>query len=152
MKLESATQVPLSVWPDPQGNPLLIVSEYRTLVYLGCWEASAVPADYVCRLAFEHGWASRSMNVEFLPYKTIGTGTSPVYEVTNSAYLRDASKWRSTVYDKWKTWDTAAYRHFVISGHDIYVEVIAKNFFEERIPVGDVKEILPLFYHDFVSK
>jgi hypothetical protein len=84
MTSEVAQEIPMGVWPDPQGNPLPIISEHVTLVYLGCWEESAEPADYVCRLTFKNGWASRSMKMEFLPYETRDVGTSPsVYEKTN---------------------------------------------------------------------
>lgn len=152
MKLETAVEVPLGVWPDPQGNPLLLISERLTLVFLGCWDASAEPANYACRLAFEHGWASRAMKVEFLPYQINATGTSPLYEVIDSSYLGEATAWRSRVYPEWKNWDTKAYRHFVVSGHDTYVEIIAKSFREDRIPIAEAAESMPLFYREFISE
>lgn len=152
MKLETAIQIPLSVWPDPQGNPLLILSERLTLVYLGCWQATAEPANYACKLVFEHGWASRAMKVEFLPYQTNPTGTSPLYEVINSSYLRESNGWRLHVYPEWRNWDSTPYRHFVISGHDTYVEVIAESFREERVSIDDVREMMPRFYREFVSE
>jgi hypothetical protein len=152
MKLETAIQIPMSVWPDPQGNPLLLLSERLTLVYLGCWESSAKPANYACRLAFEHGWAARAMKVEFLPYDLVMTGTSPLFEVVDSAYLREVDKWRQTAYPEWKTWDASVYRHFLVSGHDSYVEVIAKDFREDRIPIEEAREIMPRYYREFVAE
>jgi hypothetical protein len=152
MDHDTAIHVPLEVWPDAQGNPLLILSEHLTLVYLGCWEAAGVPADYVCKIDFQHGWASRTMSVEFLPYEIESRDRSSVYEVIDSGYLKQASEQRLRHYPEWKNWDTNVYRHFVISGHDIYVEVIAESFHEERVAIGDAAEILPLLYQEYAVK
>lgn len=141
----------MGVWPDPQGNPLLIVSEHVTLVYLECWSVPAEPADYVCKLTFDHCWATRTMSIEFSPYESRHVAPpSQIYEVSDSLFLKQSTELRQRYYPEWKNWDTSVYRHFVISGHDAFVEVIAKGYLEERVQINEVKYLLPLLYRDGV--
>jgi hypothetical protein len=149
---EIAITIPLKVWQDPQSNPLLIFSESIRVVYIGCWIEAGVPADYVCKIAFKAGWASRFYAIEHLPYEIKEFHRSSVYEVKDSSWVKESSKRRLECYPEWKTWDNTTYRHFIIGGHDNYIEIIAEDFTEEIISIEKVREILPSFYQEFVGK
>ena len=147
---EIAVPIPLKVWQDPQGNPFLVDSEHRTVVYLRCWTDDCEPADFACEISFQHGWASRMTHIEFSPYKINDPHRSAIYEVVNSSWLKEATKRRKKCYPQWKSWDKNVYHHYVIEGHDCYLEVLAENFTEKTIALETVKGILPLFHQDFL--
>jgi hypothetical protein len=149
---EIAETVPLKVWKDPQGNPLLISSENILDVYFGCWDDAGMPADYICKITFNFGWASRSYGIENLPYEIKEFSRSSIYEVINSKWLTESSERRLQCYPEWKTWDKKTYHHFVVSGHNNYAEVLAESFSEEIIPIENAKELLQWLYQEIVSE
>jgi hypothetical protein len=146
---ETAVAIPLKMWQDPQGNPLLIFSEHLCLVYVGCWEEAGIAANYVGQLRFEAGWAARGYGIEYLPYRIEQPQRSAIYEVLDSSWLADASEQRSRHYPEWKKWDERVYHHYAVQGHDRYVEIIAEAFAEERIPRESAKDVLPLLYPEY---
>ncbi len=149
---EIAVAIPLKVWQDPQSNPLLIFSGSICVVYISCWDDDGVPADYICKITFNSGWASRFYGIEYLPYEIKEFHCSSIYEVKDSKWLKESSERRLQYYPQWKTWDKKTYHHFVVSGHDDYVEIIAESFTEEIIPIESAKEMLPLFYQEVISE
>lgn len=146
---QTAIAVPLKIWKDPQSNPLLIFSEHLCLIYVGCWSEAGTPADYICKLKFNAGWAARCYGIEFMPYLIKEHHRSSIYEVQNSSWITQATEERLRYYPRWKNWDTRIYHHYAINGHDKYVEVIAESFDEELIPHGKAEDILPLLYQDY---
>lgn len=84
-----------------------------------------------------------------MPYEIKEHRRSSIYEVTNSKWLEEASGRRLKCYPEWKGWDKKIYHHYVVSGHDKYVEVIAEGFSEELIFHEHAKEILPLLYQEY---
>lgn len=146
---EIAVAIPLKVWQDPQGNPLLVFSEHLSLVFVGCWVEAGAPADYICRLTFNSAWAARSYRIEYLPYVIKEhLHRSLIYEVVNSTWLEESSYRRSKCYPEWRDGNKRVYHHYVVQGHDEYVEVIAEGFSEEIISEDRFREILPLLYQE----
>jgi hypothetical protein len=149
---EIAIAIPLKVWQDPQGNPLLIYSERICEIFVGCWEEEGTPADYICKIKFNSGWASRSYRIEYLPYEIKEYKRSAILEIENSKWLKESSDYRSKCYPEWKTWDKKNYRHFVVQGHDEFVEILAESYEEEMISLKEAEKQLPLNYLEYFNQ
>ncbi len=147
---EIAIPIPLKVWQDPQGNPLLIYSEHNCEVYFGCWDKTGEPAEFICRISFDSAWASKSCGLEFLRYQINEHTRSSILEIENSKWLKELTEYRLKCYPEWKTWDKTTYHHFVIQGHDEFVEILAKSYKEESISIEDAKNLLPSVYLEYL--
>jgi len=143
---ENAVAIPLKVWQDPQGNPLMIFSEHNCEIYVGCWIEAGIPAEYICKITFISGWASRCYGVEYLPYEIKEHLRSAIFELTNSLWLKESSEYRLKCYPEWKTWDNLIYHHYIIQGHNNYIEIIAESYKEEVISMEDAETVLPSMY------
>lgn len=135
---EVAVAVPLKVWQDPQGNVVLNASREDCAVYFGCWIEAGIPANYLCRLRFQNAWAVRGFSLGTPPYKIEEIDyRSRIYYVENSRLLKEAVQQRTRDYPQWLSWDRKTYRHYVVSGHDNYFDIIASEFTEEIIQRGE---------------
>jgi hypothetical protein len=138
---EQVVTIPLKVWQDPQGDVVLHVSCKDCTVYFGCWMASGEPAEHLCKLTFEHAWATRSFSSEFTPYKTNSAERSCIYEIENSTWLNDLSAERLENYPRWREWDKDTYHHYMVIGHDNYIEIIAASFTESMLSYNEAGEL-----------
>ena len=136
--------IPLKVWQDPQGDVVLDHSRGKCVVSFACWEAAAEPADYICQLKFNNAWAVRGVTSEFLPYEYEAHHRSCIYEVIGSKWLEQESDLRMQSYPTWRSWDRKQYYHYVVSGHDNFVEVIAASFEEKVVARSDSGELAKL--------
>lgn len=144
-----AITVPLTVWPDPQGDVVLHYSRGECLIYFGCWLTSEEPANYVGKLIFHYAWAVRGACFEFLPYEIHEHNhPSNICTVENSKWLKEMCSQRLAYYPEWKNWDIREYSHYVISGHDNYYEIIAAGFDEQTVPQEIAGEFVRLIYDD----
>jgi hypothetical protein len=138
--------IPIQEWQDPQGDVVLHHSRSTCSVYFGCWTDAGEPADYVCELQFDHAWGVRGYRLEWLPYRLGQEPTrSGIYKVENSTWLREASEQRAAFYPNWRARDQTEYCHFVVHGHDNYVEILAAGFSEKRLPyeaAGELKRLV----------
>ena len=149
---EIAVAISLNIWQDPQGNPLLINSERSCEIFVGCWDEVGTPADYICRITFNFAWATRSYGIEYLPYEIKEHKRSAIFEVTNSKWLKEASDYRLKCYPEWKNWDNKTYHHFVVQGHDEFVEILAESYNEETVLLELAKSILPSVYLEYFNQ
>ena len=133
MVKQLAVPVPLKVWQDPQGDVVLQHSRERCTISFACWEDAGEPADYICQLVFDHAWAVRAVNSEFLPSEIHEPQRSCIYEVKESEWLIALSKERSRCHPEWRNWDKRSYHHYVVQGHDNYCEVLAEGFVERIV-------------------
>jgi hypothetical protein len=144
---EIAVPIPLKVWQDPQGDVVLHYSREDCSVYFGCWASAGVPADYLCKLTFEDGWAVRGYCLESFPYEIKEPHhRSCIYEVENSQWLEQVSQQRIKNYPEWKKWDQRAYRHYVVSGHDNYYDIVATNFDERTVAPNEASDLVRLIH------
>lgn len=123
---------------------LLNHSRDECVVSFACWEAAGDPADYICQLKFNNAWAVRGVRSEFLPYEYEGHQRSCIYEVVDSKWLEQESELRSQSYPEWRSWDSKQYHHYVVDGHDNFVEVIAVGFEEQIVPRSEAGELIRL--------
>jgi hypothetical protein len=144
MSRVSAKKIPLSSWQDPQGDVVLIYSEFECSIFFACWVQRGVPADYVCLLSFTEAVATRSFPREYTPYEIEPSDyASYVLEVTDSPWLHEQKRERKrldeTVYrhNPGRPWNA---RHFVVTGHDIYHEILAASYMESRIYRADITD------------
>ncbi len=144
MPKEIAVPVPLKVWQDPQGDVVLHSSHEGCTVYFGCWEVPGEPADYICKLTFNHAWAVRGVDSEYLPYEYKEHHRSCIYEIEDSEWLKQNIEQRSKSYPEWKEWDNRTYHHYVVSGHDNYFEVVAASFEEQVVLRSEAGELARL--------
>lgn len=149
---EIAVAIPLKVWQDPQGNPLLIYSERSCEIFVGCWEEAGTPANYICKITFNFAWASRSYGIEYLPYEIKEHKRSAIFDITNSKWFKESSDYRLKCHPEWKTWDKKIYHHFVVQGHDEFVEVLAESYNEEAILLEEAAKVLPSTYLEFFNQ
>lgn len=143
-KFETAIPISLNVWQDPQGNVVLRHSREDCDVFFGCWTQAAEPADYLCKLTFRNAWAVRGLCLEGFPYQIKEHRRSCIYEVENSSWLEQVNEERLKNYSKWKSWDERKYKHFVVSGHDNYYDIVATEFEEQKIPEDEAGELVKL--------
>jgi hypothetical protein len=135
-----AVVIPLKCWQDPQGDIVQLYSEYECSIFFGCWNASSEPADYICRLSFEHAAAVRSFGREFIPYRIPDhSHHSYILRVPDSDMQRDHVAYRQRHYPQWPC-NPTEHTHFVVVGHDIYHEVLATGFTETTIPASELTD------------
>jgi hypothetical protein len=144
MMKQRAVPLPLKVWQDPQGDVVLYSSREGCNVSFGCWEAAGEPAEYICKLSFNHAWAVRGINSEYLPYEYEANHRSCIYKIEDSLWLKNETEQRSKSYPEWREWDSRLYHHYVVSGHDNYVEVIAASFEEQVMSRSEAGELARL--------
>lgn len=142
---ETAIQMPLSVWQDPQGDVVLRYSLEECHIYFGCWEAAGILAKYLCELTFHQAWAVRGVRLGGAPYK-IGPPylRSSILVVEASRWLEEVTALRLEYYPEWKSWDKREYLHYAVSGHDIYYDIIATGFDERIVAEADAGEFVRL--------
>ena len=143
-KSEIAVPISLNVWQNPQGNVVLHHSREDCQVFFGCWTESGEPASYLCKLTFHQAWAIRGLRLECFPYRVKEHRHSCIYEVDNSSWLEQVSEQRLKNYPEWRSWDERKFRHFVVSGHDNYYDIVATEFEEQKIPEDEVGELIKL--------
>jgi len=84
------------------------------------------------------------VNSEYLPYERQKHQRSCIYEIEDSAWLKHESEQRSESYPEWRKRDSRIYHHYVVSGHDNYVEVLAASFEEQVVPRSEAGELVKL--------
>lgn len=135
-----ATIIPLKSWQDPQGDIVLIYSEHECSIFFGCWVSSGEPADYICQLSFERAAAVRSFDREFIPYRLPEhTFHSYILRVPDSDLQREHIAYRRQHYPHFP-YDPTEHSHFVVTGHDIYHEILATGFSETTIPASELTD------------
>ena len=143
--MQLAVPIPLKVWQDPQGDVVLHHSRECCTVSFACWDAAGEPADHICQLNFHHAWVVRGVNSEYLPYEGPEHHQhSCIYEIEDSVWLKQESEERGKTYPEWREWDSRLYHHYVVRGHDNYVEVIASSFEEGVVSRSEAGELARL--------
>jgi len=147
---DNAIGIPIDVWQDPQGDIVLNTSGKECTVFFGCWDEQGDPANYLSKILFKNCWASKYTHSEFLPYKIYGgKAHSYILKVENSTWLRKLIDEKREVYPSdihiGFSWDKKEYVHFVVQGHDAYIDIIATEFNIEIIPrdrAGDLVRLI----------
>jgi hypothetical protein len=132
-------EIPLQCWCDPQGDSLLIYTAKECSIYRGCWVASAEPADYICHLAFHDVSAVRSYPREFVPYQRTPTHHSSLLCILDSDLIQEHIAYRQRHYPS-SVRDTLRLRHYIVSGHDFYLDILATGFTEATIPHSQIAD------------
>ncbi|KRE70877.1 hypothetical protein [Paenibacillus sp. Soil750] len=127
MAIEKAIQIPLEVWQDPQGDVILNVSENECNVYFGCWNDDSTPADYIAKIIFNGCWSTNYTNAEYIEYDYELLHHSYILKVIDSQLLKGMLAKHKRLYPTSKT-KNDDYNHYVVAGHDVYIEVIALDF------------------------
>ena len=133
--------VKLVHWQDPQGDVVLHAGRDLIDVYFNHWIESGVPAETLVKLRFNGAWASRTFCSEFLPYQHSDSevdGCSWIYRVQDSEWMASCVAERKSRYDNWTGWESKEYNHFVVQGHDNYVDILAESFEEVLVDPADV--------------
>lgn len=137
---KEAIVIPLEFWQDPQGDIILVYSEYECTVYFNCWSSAGISADFIGQLSFERASAVRSFGREFLPYR-IPTHSSHSYvlSIPQSDLVREHVAYREKHYAHLSL-KRPTPEHYVVVGHDIYHEVLAAGFKTTRIPKHSITD------------
>jgi hypothetical protein len=139
--MTDAIIVPLDIWQDPQGDVILVYSEYECSVYFNCWTSSAIPADFIAQLSFERASLVQSYRREFLPYRVARhSGHSYILRIPDSALVRDHTSCRQKHYPNSSRFEHPTPEHYVVVGHDIYHEILAMGFTTTRIPKQSISD------------
>ena len=134
-----AVAIPLEFWQDPQGDVILIYSEHECSVYFACWLTAGEPAAFIGHLSFDHALCVRSFHREFSPYQVSNPGNSENLRVPDSELVREHLAYRQRHYSHLPT-SLVVPNHYVVSGHDIYHEILAVGFKCNRIPNDSVTD------------
>jgi hypothetical protein len=132
MGKEKAEQIPLEVWQDPQGDVILNISERECNAYFGCWNEDSTPADYIAKISFIGCKSSIFSRSEFLDYDYEHLYHSYILRVLNSKWLEAQINKDNKLYPHNRKLIND-YNHYVIKGHDVFIEVIARDFILEKI-------------------
>jgi hypothetical protein len=142
---EVAVAIPLKAWQDPQGDVVLHHSRGDCIVYFGCWKEAGVPADYLCKLTFNRGWAVRGYCFDYHPYEVKEHRYhSNIYEVENSRWLKQAGEQRADYYPGRRDRDSTTYHHYLVHGHDNFYEILAAGFTESVVQRGEAGDLVRL--------
>jgi hypothetical protein len=137
MKEQYLNEIELPIWQDPQGDLIIEKGREFCCIYFACWKdnEAAEYADYIGKITFENAWAVKSLDVEFYDIrpKVDWQFKSSICIVENSEWLDEVIGIRSKYYDNWTRWKDREYKHYLVRGHDNYFEVIAENFFVEKV-------------------
>jgi hypothetical protein len=69
-------------------------------------EGQDEPAEFICRLQFDHAWMVRGYRSEYLTYQVEqGPPPSGFYRIENSTGLPQACEQRLKNYPEWRNWD-----------------------------------------------
>lgn len=79
---------------------------------------------------------------EFLPYEIKDNKRSCIYEVIESDWVEQVTRQRLLEYPKWHDWNETVYKHFVVSGHDNYYDIIASSFEEVVVPKNEAGDLI----------
>jgi hypothetical protein len=139
-RMMEATVIPLDFWQNPQGDVILIFSEYECSVYFGCWSAVGEPADFIGHLSFQGASAARSYGREFFPYRVPKHDQrSYILSIADSEFIREHTEYRRQHYPDSRV-DARSRIHYVVAGHDIYHEILAASFTAAKISKLDVTD------------
>ncbi len=120
--------IPLDFWLDPQGDVILIYSEHECLIYCACWISAGERADFIGQLSFERGRGVRSYRREYLPYDLPKRGFhSSILQIPDSDLIREHLAYRKKHYADTPSTQRVP-NHYVVTGHDIYHEILAYGF------------------------
>lgn len=129
-----ATAAPLQSWQDPQADVLLQYSERVCEVHFSCWTEDAHPAEYSGVLRFDGALAVRSERSEFVPFDVGAHGfRSYLLEVADSSWADSVNARDGAIYGAQSVGEDRPLRHYVVVGHDVYHEVWASGYREERV-------------------
>lgn len=149
MDKDKALKIPIDVWQDPQGDIVLNTSERECTVFFGCWDEQGDPANYLSKISFKNCLASKYTHSQFLPYKIYeDKAHSYILKIENSTWLRELIDEKRKLYPAeihiGLSWDKKKYVHFVVQGHDAYIDIIATEFNIEIIPRERAGELVRL--------
>jgi len=138
--MTDAIIIPLEVWQDPQGDVILVYSEWECSVYFSCWTTSGEPADFICQLSFQYAFAVRSFARKYLPYRIPQpSGHSFILRVPDSDLVREHITYRLHHYSDSPP-QHSDLKHYVVVGGDIYHEILANGFTAATILKKDVTD------------
>ncbi len=95
----------------------------------GCWNEDSTPADYIGQITFNNCWTTNFTHAEFIEYVYGHTHHSYILSVLDSHWLNSLVMKNKRLYpNSILESGYKDYKHIVVIGHDVYVEVIAKDF------------------------
>jgi len=130
----------MSYKQDPQSNLTILINEgicQATFFLLDANDAEVT--DHQGRLIFHNCWAAEFLSSELNPYSCASGQCIPgifLTKVLEAKWYADKIRDRVAIYLNWRTWDKRVYTHYLLSGHDNYVQIIASDFTFEVIPKG----------------
>jgi len=134
-----AVAIPLEIWQDPQGDVILIYSEYECSIYFACWAAAGEPANFIGHLSFNRPCSVRGFHREFSPYQVSNPGKSEILCVPDSELVRQHLAYQQRHYSHLRP-RLVAPNHYVVRGHDIYHEILADGFTCDKVPNQNVTD------------
>lgn len=79
-----------------------------------------------------------------MPYTVKEHRRSCIYEIENSKWRDEVFRQHSVYYPHWQKSNDRIYKHFVVSGHDNYYEILATRFEEHTIPERKAGDLIRL--------
>jgi hypothetical protein len=136
--MPGATIIPVGILARSAGDVLLIYSERECSIYFPCWNENCKPADFIGQLSFEHAAGVRSFPHEYLPYKLPSHNhRSFVLHIPESKFVQEHIEYRKRHYPQYPI---AEFNHYVVTGHDIYHEVLAVRFIAKMIQIQEIQD------------
>jgi hypothetical protein len=117
---------------DPQSNLCINIGEGICEITFQIWDLDDQEIEgYKGKVSFDHGWACEYVAMEVYPYselKELCSSEVFLWKLTQSNWFDEKINKRSKAYPTWLDWDKRKYFHYLIEGHDNYIQVIASGF------------------------
>jgi hypothetical protein len=125
-----AVPIELPFQINAQGNAVLLSATGESQVFVSLWDEQGYEMPHLGKFRFINAWAS-----EYFATENGGsylTADSAPYgflaRIESSTWLAECIKRRLSRYPNWLQWDKRNYHHFMVHGHDNYVQIIAEQF------------------------
>lgn len=129
----------MSYRQDPQSNLTLLINEGICEATFLLWDSNDAEATgNKGGIIFHDCWAAEHLSSELKPYSGANEQCIPgvfLVKVLGAQWYVDKVRDRVAMYSNWQAWDKRVYFHYLLSGHDNYIQIIASGFKFEVTPI-----------------
>ncbi len=128
---------------DPQSNLSINISEGLCEVTFLLWDLDDQEVTtHKGRLIFHGCWAAEYLGVEMYTCDRPSELCLPnifLSVIGESQWCANKTQQRAEVYPTWLAWDKREYIHYLLQGHDHWIQVLARSFEFQIVPWESAK-------------
>lgn len=123
---------------DPQSNLSITISEGLCGATFSLWDLDDQDVTtHKGRLIFHDCWAAEYLGVKMHTCDRPSELCHPnifLSAIGESQWLANKIQQRAEIYPTWLTWDKREYIHYLLQGHDHWIQVLARSFEFQIVP------------------